>query len=132
MSFPYVKRQGAPELLVLRVFSPPTTNPQPFQVCLKAQTSAPRGIGPFPELTFLERQAQVTPGPAGRTCLVATTEAGLDDGQPLFFPLGSDLPPGEYRIEVQVASSSPRWVSLSRTTPGLAEKLSLTLEHRAD
>lgn len=132
LSFPYVKRQAVPELLVLRVFSPSVTNPQPFQVCLKAQTSSPRGIGPFPDLTFLEREAQVTPGPAGRTCLVATTAAGLDDGQPLFFPLGSDLPPGEYKIEVQVAASSLRWVSLSRTTPGLAEKLSLTLEHRAD
>lgn len=132
LCFPYLKRQTNAELLVLRVFSPPAAKPEPYQVHLKLQTAAPRGIGPFPDLTFLEREALVTPGPVGRTCLVATTAAGLDDGQPVFFPMGSDLAPGEYRLEVRVAAASPRWLSLSRTTPGLAEKLSLTSEHRVN
>jgi hypothetical protein len=128
--FPYLKRQTNAELLVLRVFSQVAGTPQPFQVHVKVQTTIARGIGPFADLTFLEREAQVTPGPGGRTCLVATAAAGLDDGQPLFFPMGSDLSPGEYKLEVRVASSSPHWLSLSRTTPGLAEKLSLTSQPR--
>jgi hypothetical protein len=132
LSFPYLKRQTDAEILMLKVFSPSAPNPHPFNVHLKLKTATPRGVGPFSQLTFLEREAQVTPCPVSRTWLVASSPAQLDDGQPLFFPVGQDLPPGPYVLEVRIAAASPRWLSLSRTTPGLAEKLNLTSQHRVD
>jgi hypothetical protein len=132
LHFPYVKRQASEEVLVLRIFSPLETNPQPFAVHLRLKPGVNRGIGPFAELTLLEREALVTPNPVGRTRLVAATPAQLDDGQPVFLRVGSDVPPGEHEIEVAMATSSPRWLSLSRTTPGLAEKQEFNLKRRVD
>jgi hypothetical protein len=130
LSFPYVKRDAGTEVLVLRIFSPVTARPEPFDVRLRLRTAATRGIGPFPELTLMEREATISPLPAGNTWLVAAAPAQLDDGAPVFFPVGPDLPPGRYDLEVRVAAESPRWLSLSRTTPGLAETLKLTSQHR--
>lgn len=128
LAFNYVKRQADAEFLVLWVFSPVTTNPQPFAVRLRLKTATPAGIGPFSQLTFTERDAQVTPGRVSGTWLVAGAPAQLDEGEPVFFPIGPDLPPGPYRIEVSVAGASPHWLTLCRTTPGLAEKLKLTTQ----
>jgi hypothetical protein len=130
LSFPYLKRDANSELLVARVFSPGTTNPESFEINVKLKSPGPRGTGPFPALTFMERQARVTPGQTGRPRLVAAADPLLDEGQPLFLPMGPDLPPGLYELELKVKASGARWVSLSRTTPGVAEKLSLFLQMR--
>jgi hypothetical protein len=60
---------------------------------------------------------------------VAAIPAQLDGGVPVFFPIGPDLPPGRYELEGRIAATSPRWLSLSRTTPGVTEKLKLTSQH---
>src|SRR5262249_35750400 len=130
LSFHYAKVQTNDEVLVLRIFSPAAASPQPFEVRLKLRSANSRGLGPFPSITFLEREAMVTPCPAGHTWLVADATAQLDDGQPVFFPIGPDLPPGQYEVQVKIAAASPRWLSLSRTTPGLAEQLKLTSEQK--
>jgi len=132
LRFPYMKRDPNAELLVLRVFSPVETNPQPFEVHVTLKPGGPRGIGPFSELTLLEREARVTPNSVSQTRLVAVTPAQLDDGQPLFLRVGSDLPPGQHELQVAIVATSPRWLSLSRTTPGLAEKLELTSKRRVN
>lgn len=132
LHFPYFKRQAGEEMLVLTVFSPWETNPAPFQVHLKLIPGTPRGIGPFSSLTLLERQAQVTPSPTGDSHLVAALPAQLDDGQPLFLQVGPDVPPGQHELEVSIAADSPRWLSLSRTTPGQVEKLEIASKHRGD
>jgi hypothetical protein len=129
LTFPYQKREADAEVLVLRIFSPLASGPQPFDVHVKLKGEPQRSLGPHSELTFLNREAQVTPGPVGRTWLVAGATAQLDDGQAVFFPVGPDLPPGQYELEVKIAAASPRWISLSRTTPGLAEKLKLSSQH---
>jgi len=132
LEFPFVKQQAGPELMVLRVFSPLGARPpRPFRVHLRLKTDMPRAMGPYDEITFLEREAEVTPGSVSQTLLVAANLAQLDEGQPLFVPLGPDLPPGPYTLEVTVSAESARWLYLSRTTPGLAEKLALSLEHRS-
>ena len=126
LHFRYVKREAGTEALVLRVFSPIMADSRPFQVRLRFKPSVPAGSGPFPEITLLEREAWITPGASGQTFLVAAAPAQLDDGQPVFLTLGADVPPGEHEIEIALSASSPRWLSLSRTTPGLTEKLEVT------
>ncbi len=130
LSFPYQKRDPDTELLVARIFSLAESNPQPFEVSMTLKSPTPRGVGPFPDLTFMERRAKVTPGTPGQTYLMAANTAQLDDGQPLFFPINPDVPPGRYQLELTVNSASPRWLSLSRTTPGLAETATLLLQFR--
>jgi hypothetical protein len=132
LSYPYLKRQTNAEVLVLRIFSPRATNPPPFEVRLRLKTAARNGAGPFTGLTFPEREALVTPRAIGCTWLVAASSVQLDDGEFVFFPVGPDLPPGRYDLEVQFAGASRHWLSLSRTTPGLAEKLQLTSQHGID
>jgi len=46
------------------------------------------------------------------------------------FPVGPDVPPGAHELEVTVVAPSARWFTLSRTTPGLAEKVELTSKPR--
>jgi len=132
LHFPYVKRQPGDELLVLRVFSPAEEQGRPFDVHLKLKPSSPRGTGPFPGITVLERDARVTPNAVCRTRRVAATPSWLDDGQPVFLRVGQDVPPGQHEVEVIVRSTSPRWLSLSRTTPGVVEKLELSSNRRAE
>ncbi len=132
LTFPYVKRQSGPEVLVLRVFSPVVSNgPGPFDVRLALKGAPPRALGPFDELTFFERAARITPGSEPRSWVVAAAHSRLDEGWPVFFPVGADVPPGQYTLEIILGSDSPRWLSLSRTTPGVAETLALALQHRA-
>ena len=129
VSFPYTKSQTGIEGLVLRIFSGQEENDaQPFEVHLKLKSAGARGVGPFTELTLLERQARVTASPVHETQLISAAPALLDAGQPVFFTIGSDLPPAHYEVEVKVAAATPHWLSLSRTTPGLIEKLSFTQE----
>jgi hypothetical protein len=126
MHFRYVKRQAGLESLVLRIFSPIAADTRPFKVNLRLRPSASAGSGPFAEVTFLEREAWITPGSLGQTWLVAAEPAQLDGGQTVFFPVGADVPPGEHDLEVRISASSSRWLSLSRAIPGIAEKLEIT------
>ena len=126
MHFRYVKRQAGLESLVLRIFSPIAADTRPFKVNLRLRPSASTGSGPFAEVTFLEREAWITPGSLGQTWLVAAEPAQLDGGQTVFFPVGADVPPGEHDLEVRISASSSRWLSLSRAIPGIAEKLEIT------
>jgi len=130
LHFPYVKQSADAELLVLRIFSPLSTNPEPYQVRVKLNIPSERPLGPFAGVTLLEREALVTPVQTGWVSLVPAQPGQLDDGQPVFLSVGPDLPPGQYEIEVHINATPPRWVTLSRTTPGLAEKLAITLEPR--
>ncbi len=131
LSFPYVKRQAGPEVLVLRLFSAVDTLDQIFEVDLKLKGIAQRAVGPFDELTLPERAARVTSGQIPGTRAVSATLSQLDQGMPVFFPVAADVPPGQYIVEVAVHSDAPRWLSLSRTTPGLSEKLALSLQRCA-
>ncbi len=130
LHYTYVKQRTDTELLVLRIFSPLCTNRVPYQVRVRFNAPSPRSVGPFADVTILEREATVTPGGTGWVSLIPVQPMQLDDGQAIFLPIGPDFPPGQYEIEVQVNTTAPRWVALSRTTPGLAEKLAITLEPR--
>jgi hypothetical protein len=123
LEFPYIKREAGEELLALRILSLATSNGVPFQVRLELRPDAPRGVGPFPELTTFKRDVRVTPQPGRSAYLVAGAPARLDEGQAIFLSVGPDVPPGAHTLKVKVAADAPRWVSLSRTTPGLESKL---------
>ena len=125
LTFPYLKRQVGREVLALNVFSPVEPDPQPFRVLLRLKPGEPCRLGPFPELTVLEREARVTPNPDGRAWLVSAAAAELDAGRLVFLPVESDVPPGLHELELQILASTPRWVSLSRTTPGFSPTLKL-------
>ncbi|MCS7337183.1 MAG: hypothetical protein NZ739_02960 [Verrucomicrobiae bacterium] len=128
--FTYKKESADTELLVLRIFSPLQANTKPYQVRVKLHVESPRQPGPFPEVTFLEREAYVTPVQSGRASMVSVPPYQLDEGQAVFVPVGPDVPPGQYELEVHLDAVLPRWVLLSRVTPGVAEKLVVTLEPR--
>jgi hypothetical protein len=130
LRFPYVKQSPSEETLALRIFSPAEAEPEPFKVGVELKSDKQRGLGPFPNLTLTKREAWITPNPVSRVRLVAGTPSALDDGQTLFIPVGTDMPPGQYEIEVTVSAPSPRWLSLSRTTPGLAEQLEFVSKRR--
>ncbi len=63
LRFRYEKRQPGEEVLVLRIFSPLEAEPKPTKAYLKLKPSVPSGVGPFADLTFLEREAVITPPP---------------------------------------------------------------------
>jgi hypothetical protein len=131
LRFAYVKRSPTEEILALRLFSPAQAEPEPFDVRVELKPPAARGVGPFPTLTLMKREARVTPTPTRGVRLVGGTPSVLDDGQFVFIPVGPDMPPGNYELEISVAASSPRWLSLSRTTPGRTDQLELVSKRRS-
>lgn len=123
LHFPYLKQDPNEETLALRLFSPVQPQPEPFRVRIELVSSVQRRFGPFQRLTLLQREARITPGQVSQARLVAGSPAELDEGQPVFLTIGPDMPPGPYTLAVTVTAPSPRWLSLSRTTPGLAERI---------
>ncbi len=115
LRFPFRKGEGA-EVLSLRLYSPPDSGEHRLR--LRIAGGPPRGGLHHRDWTLRERQVVVRPD---RRAEVAVLQGGgeqLDAGRLFFLPLGSDLPPGEYWIEVEPQTGNGGYLVLSRTLPG--------------
>ena len=123
------KRSDGDETLSARFYSARGA-PNRHDVRVELSPGRVRRVGPQASWTFTDRVFSVR---AARGEPVPLLEAGhedVDGGQLFSIPLGSDLPPGRYRVRVVPESGARAWLSLSRTT-GLAEERELFIERGA-
>lgn len=82
----------------------------------------PPGIdGPAQEWTFRERLYDVKAPGTAQIAVLNSSMPPLAGGQRFFLPLGSDLPPGRYRISFALEGASKAYLTLYRLTAGQRE-----------
>ncbi len=79
------------------------------------------------DFTHLERNFRVRCSPNAQGFALGS-EQPVDSMTTAFFPIGSDIPPGTYRLTLQAKSSAGRYLQVSRTTPGPYEKKTFFVE----
>jgi hypothetical protein len=73
----------------------------------------------FNDWTFRRRSFDVRHPQQDASLLLFTGGKRLNGGESFFIPVNSDLPGGQYRIEISLADGAPGFLALSKVTPGL-------------
>jgi hypothetical protein len=131
LSFVYEKQGEAEEVLTLR-FYPAAREQRRLRFYVTISDSTIPTPGPLDSWTIRHRSYDLRPGTDASVLVLEARDALTDGGMACYLPLGSDLPPGEYRIDVQLEGATNGYVLLSRSTPGLVEKRSIYLEQSDD
>jgi hypothetical protein len=117
----YTKRSDGDETLSMRFFCPfGETRRAVMRVRLMAH--APSGPGPLQGFTVLDRSFSIRPSELGPFPILNTPNKNVDGGQSLFFPIHGDIPPGRYRVRVDVEEGAGGYVVFSRILPGIHEE----------
>ena len=97
-------------------------------VAIAIEGGPERGLGPHAGFTLRERLYDIRRGPQPPDVRVLGVAGAVGPERALFLPLGPDLPPGRYRIRIRLAEGPEALLSLTRTTPGTAERRELRRE----
>jgi len=85
-------------------------------------------IGPFKDITLYERQYNIRPAEGESIPVLMTSNQFLDKGQRFYFPLGSDLPEGQYKLNINLEKGPKGYMLLYRIVPGIFSKRILKKE----
>ncbi len=121
LKFVYDKQSAGPETLMAHFFSPfDQTYRSVVNVHIASENSG--GIGPHLENTLTNRKFSITPDRTDPVPVLHTQTEYVDHGRVFYLPLGSDLPPGKYRITFSLEKGSEGYIIFSKITPGEFEK----------
>lgn len=121
LDFIYKKQTPSDELLSVRFYSP-SKNMEINNIQASIDTDRAVLLEPFESWTFSRQRFSIKPDNREQAAVLNTYNDYLDSGQLFFVRLGSDLPPGDYRIRFALESGTGGYLSLSRVTPGLFEE----------
>ncbi|WP_448206761.1 hypothetical protein [Azospirillum sp. sgz302134] len=125
--FDYVKRTPGDELLAAHLFAQPGASGR--QNLSIAVEGGPGGAaGPYPSWTLRRRDYSVRVGPEPFDTPVLGSAQSVGAKRTLFLPLGTDLPPGTYRLRVRLESGPEAYLSLARTLPGFLPRRDIRQE----
>ncbi|MFC7737633.1 hypothetical protein ACFQX4_17730 [Roseomonas sp. GCM10028921] len=132
-TFDYEKRTSAdaerPELVVAHLYTQPAPGSTARQeLAITIEGGPPRSLGPHADFTLRERVYDIRRGPEPPDVRVLSAAGLLGPERALFVPFGPDLPPGRYRIRVRLSDGPEALLSLTRTTPGVAERRDIRRE----
>jgi hypothetical protein len=118
LSFSFYKQTSGQESLSMKLFSPYSSQKRSvFKVTIDPLHK--RKKGPYNKLTMLERIFEVLPTKKGQPVPIMHSENEyLTTGQPFFFPLGDDLPSGEYRFRVDLQKGPGGYLQMYTILPG--------------
>ena len=125
------EKTAAEEVLSARFFMP-HDHRQRARLNITIDAVQPRGIGPFRGWTFTDRLNDVRPGDGEPVVVWNTRSELVSEGQPVFVPLADDLPPGLYRIRVQLEEDVPGYFSLYQLMPGQFDQRRFFVERMLD
>jgi hypothetical protein len=118
LEFDYQKASTEAEVLSGELYTPVRTR---IGVRVTIASDAPQGHGPWREWTFRQRLFDLRPDSGERIPVLDSSMQPLAGRQRFFLPLGSDLPPGRYRIGFTLEGISETYLTLYRLIPGQAE-----------
>jgi len=127
LSFDYEKRTSEDELLSLRLYTPHQTTAR-THVRVRIVGPPVEGTGPYVHWTFRDRRYDIRPATSMPVPVLGTRAELVTTGQVLAVPLGDDLRPGWYRIQMDLEQGPGGYVIFSKITPGVAEQRSVFLE----
>jgi hypothetical protein len=127
LSFDYEKRTSEDEILSLRLYTPHQTKDR-TRVRVRIDGPPTTGTGPYLGWTFRDRRYDIRPATGAPVPVLRTNAEFVTTGQFLAIPLGDDLRPGLYRIQMDIEQGPGGYVIFSKITPGVAEQRSVFLE----
>lgn len=127
LSFDYEKRTSEDEILSLRLYTPHHTTTR-THIRVRIVGPPTEGTGPYLHWTFRDRRYDVRPAKSAPVPVLGTNAEFVTTGQFLAIPLGDDLPPGLYRLQMDIEQGPGGYVIFSKVTPGVAEQRSVFLE----
>lgn len=129
LSFVYEKTAPGEEILGARYYAPASAGKQAVLrvYCEAART---KGTGPWSSWSFPERHYIIRLDDGDKVRALEKDGELLLGAEPIYIPIGSDLPSGRYRIRIVTETPSVGYLLLSRTTPGVASKK--VIHHEAE
>jgi hypothetical protein len=128
LGFDYEKTSLKDELLCARLFRAPGKAAKRTVVRVRLELAPDALTGPHTSWSFRERLYDLAPAPGDPLPVMGTVADTVDPGQDFFFPLGDDLPPGHYRVRMELVEGPGGYVCLSRITPGAYERRDFFIE----
>ncbi|HUG20202.1 MAG TPA: hypothetical protein VMM56_14550, partial [Planctomycetaceae bacterium] len=114
--FDYEKLSPGEELLQLKLFQTARAATGSEISCELTQIQ-PREVGPFDSWTLCRRKFQLSPAAEPRALVLDAAGEKVEEGRLCVIPLGSDLPPGRYRLRVRRETGDVGYLLLFRRTP---------------
>ena len=126
-----IEKKTAEEVLSARFFaSQDDARRARLRITLEAPQS--RGIGPFRGWTFTSRLNDVRVDDSAPVVVWNTRGDVVSAGQSIFVPLADDLPPGMYRIRVELDGDVSGYFSLYQLMPGQFDQRRFFVERMLD
>ena len=126
LEFEYLKRSAGQEVLTARVYQP---GKQRMRLRVNIDYLPPGRLAPTNDWTFVQRSYDLRPEDDTRVSVLNPRAATVDGGQRFFLPLGSDLPPGSYRIRIRPLQDAHGYLALYRLIPGQQTVRAFLREH---
>ncbi len=120
LRFTYERQAAVAETLSVRVY-PRYGRKQPLHIRVTIDAPPPAALAPASTWTFTERRFVVHPALGQPASVLNTVAEVVDPGQSFFLPLGSDVPPGRYRIQFHLEKGPSGYLTLAKLTPGAFE-----------
>jgi hypothetical protein len=73
---------------------------------------------PRQEYSLLDRRFEIHPAELLSVKVLNFGKKLIGEGRKFFFPVGSDVPPGNYTLSVELEEGAEGYLILSRITPG--------------
>lgn len=121
LDFMYRKQTPLDELLSVRFYSP-SNNKERNNILAIIDAGRTKLSEPLESWTFTTQRFSIKPDSREQPAVLNTYNDYLESGQLFFIRLGSDLPPGDYRVRFDLESGTGGYLSVSRVTPGLFEE----------
>jgi hypothetical protein len=116
LEFRYHKQTAAAEVLTGQLYQRQGNERMRLHVEVEHETGPQ--LKPLVDWTFVQRIYDLHTADATRVAVLNTDSRTVDSGRRFFVRLGTDLPPGNYRIRIRAEQDAEAYLALYRLLPG--------------
>ncbi len=127
VAYRYRKSSAEPVSLLAKVFLPAAADGM-CSVCVRIRGPEPECDGLMTGWTFLRRRYELRADAAPTVLVTGDSGCLLREARRFAIPLSSDLPAGEYEIELRLEDSAEAYALLQEVVLGAAESTAVALE----
>ena len=115
LEFSYLKRTADAEVLTGQLYQ---LQGERLRLHVEIEHATEPRLQPLSDWTFVRRIYDLRVADDTQGIVLNTDSATVDGGQRFFIPLGTDLPPGNYRIRIWPEQRAQAYLALYRLAPG--------------